>query len=69
MVAVSRAGEIMAIRKNDKHKEYARYAAHCLQLVPATPNQEYRAVQRAMAVEWLKLADASLHRSRPIKLK
>ena len=24
----------MAISKNDKHKEYAHYAAHCLEMVP-----------------------------------
>jgi hypothetical protein len=51
----------MAVSKNEKHKEYARYAAHCLELVPAIPDQEYRAIQREMAAEWLRLADAVLH--------
>ncbi len=51
----------MATSKTDKHKDYARYAAHCLEMVPETPNQEFRAIQREMAAEWLKLADAVLH--------
>jgi hypothetical protein len=54
----------MAIPKNNKHKEYARYAEHCLKMVPAALDQEYRALQREMAAEWLKLADAVRHRSR-----
>jgi hypothetical protein len=56
--------EIMAIPKNDKHKEYVRYAAHCLDMVPATKDQDARAINREMAAEWLKLADAVL---RPLK--
>jgi len=55
----------MALPKNDKHKEYARYAEHCLQMVPMAPDQEYRSIQREMAVEWLKLADAVLHPLKP----
>lgn len=54
-------GVIMAIPKHDKHKDYVRYAEHCLKRVPVTPDQEYRVVQREMAAEWLKLADAVLH--------
>jgi len=50
----------MAIPKHDKHKDYVRYAEHCLKRVPVTPDQEYRVVQREMAAEWLKLADAAL---------
>jgi hypothetical protein len=50
----------MAISKNDKHKEYARYAVHCLDTVPKIPDREYRAIQREMAAEWIKLADAIL---------
>jgi hypothetical protein len=46
---------------NQKHKEYARYAEHCLKMLPAAPAQEYRAIQRETAAEWLKLADAVLH--------
>jgi hypothetical protein len=54
----------MAIPKNEKHREYARYAEHCLQMVPVTPNQEYSTIQREMAAEWLGLADGVLH---PVK--
>lgn len=43
----------MAAPKNDKHKDYARYAAHCLNLVPAIKNQDDRAINREMAAEWL----------------
>lgn len=46
---------------NDKHKEYARYAVHCLHMVTAAKDQDNRAIQREMAAEWLKLADAVLH--------
>jgi len=51
----------VATPKNGKHKECARYAAHCLKMVPAVTDQEYRAVQREMAAEWLNLADAVIH--------
>jgi hypothetical protein len=37
-----------------------------LEMVPKTPDRKYRAVQRGMASEWLKLADAIIH---PSKLK
>ena len=51
----------MAVLKNDKHKDYVRYAEHCLKMVPQALDQEDRNVQREMAAEWLKLADAVLH--------
>jgi hypothetical protein len=51
----------MAVSKNDKHKEYARYATHCLNMVASTKNHESRCINREMAAEWLKLADAVLH--------
>jgi len=51
----------MAIPKHDKHKEYTRYAAHCLNMVTAARDRETRAIQREMATEWLRLADAVLH--------
>jgi hypothetical protein len=56
----------MALSKNYQHKEYARSAAHCLELVPAIPTQEYRSIQREMAAEWLRLADAIIHPQKPI---
>jgi hypothetical protein len=40
----------------------ARIAAHCLDMVVATSDQAARALNREMAAEWLKLADAALHR-------
>jgi hypothetical protein len=52
----------VAARKNEKHKEYANFAAHCLDMVVATSDQAARALNREMAAEWLKLADAALKR-------
>jgi hypothetical protein len=51
----------MANPKNEKHKRYAHYAAHCMYLVTAAADPDARAIQREMAAEWLKLADAILH--------
>ncbi len=51
----------MAIPKNDKHKEYTRYAAHCLALVTSIKDRHDRVINREMAAEWVKLADAVLH--------
>ena len=50
----------MADANNSKHKDYARYAAHCLNLVAALKDQQDRAINREMAAEWLRLADAAL---------
>jgi hypothetical protein len=38
-----------------------RYATHCLDMVPITQDQDVRSINREMAAEWLKLADAALH--------
>ena len=46
---------------NDTHKDYVRYAVHCLDMMTITKNQDDRAIRREMAAEWLKLADAVLH--------
>jgi hypothetical protein len=51
----------MAVPKNDKHKAYARYAEHCLTMVTTTTDQDARAINREMAAEWLRPADAVLH--------
>ena len=56
-----RLGGTMAISKNEKRKQYAHYAAHCMYLVTAATDPDARAIQREMAAEWLKLADAILH--------
>jgi hypothetical protein len=57
----------MAVPKNDKHKEYASYAEHCLRMAPVAPDQEYRAIRREMAAERLSLADADLHPLKRVK--
>jgi len=48
----------MATSKDDKQKDYAHYAAHCLYLETAASDPDSRAIQREMAAEWLKLAEA-----------
>jgi hypothetical protein len=55
----------MAIPKNDKREEYAHYAAHCLYLQTAASDADSRDIQREMAAEWLKLADAILRPLEP----
>jgi hypothetical protein len=57
----------MPIPKNDKHREYARYAVHCLEMVTITKDQNARSIQREMAAEWIKLADAILQPLVPTK--
>jgi hypothetical protein len=56
-----------AIPMSNKYKEYARYAAHCLNMVSSTKDQDARAINREMAAEWLKLADAVRHPLDPRK--
>ena len=51
----------MAVTRNARHKEYVRYAQHCLEIVTTAKTQEARSVQREMAAEWLRLADETLH--------
>ena len=54
------AGYIVKIPKTGKHREYARYAEHCLHMVTATEDQGDRDIQREMAVEWIRLAELVL---------
>jgi len=54
----------MAAPEDDKHKKYAHYAAHCLYLVTTASDPDSRAIQREMAAEWIKLAEATRHRPR-----
>jgi hypothetical protein len=49
---------IMTRPKNDKYSDYVRYADNCLNMVAGTRDQESRSIQREMAAEWLRLADA-----------
>jgi hypothetical protein len=53
----------MAKLKNAKHKDYARYAAYCLDMLGST--SEHDAIHREMAAEWIKLADANRHPLEP----
>jgi hypothetical protein len=57
------------IQNSDKYKDYAHYAAHCLYLVTAATDPDSRAIQREMAAEWLKLADAVRPRPRSVQMQ
>jgi len=57
----------MPAPKNDKHKDYGRYAAHCLDLVISIKSQDDHVINREMAAEWLRLADAIAHSLKPVK--
>jgi hypothetical protein len=57
----------MAIPMGGKHKEYVRYAEHCLKMIGTTQDQESLSINREMAAEWLKLADDVLRRLRQSK--
>jgi hypothetical protein len=57
----------MAVTKDNKHKDYSRYANTCLEMAGGAPNQKARSVQREMAAEWLKLAEAIVELSTPNK--
>jgi hypothetical protein len=48
----------MTAPTNNKYKDYERYAERCLNMVAATTDWESRSIQREMAAEWLRLADA-----------
>ena len=54
----------MTVQKGEKHKEYARYAAHCLNMLTITKDQESRTIQREMAAEWIRLADVARRASK-----
>lgn len=56
----------MAKPKNNKHKDYARYAAQCLEMTGAKSHQDDRAILREMTAEWLRLADAIAHPLKPM---
>jgi hypothetical protein len=46
---------------NDKHRQYANYAAHCLTMGVTEDDPDTSALHREMALEWLRLADGVLH--------
>jgi len=56
----------MAASKNNKHKLYVRYAAHCLNVAPVKEHDD-EAIYREMALEWLRLADAVGRPLQPVK--
>ncbi|SHG53778.1 hypothetical protein SAMN05444169_2941 [Bradyrhizobium erythrophlei] len=49
----------MADRSIDKREQYVAYATHCLQLAKVAGDSQSRTILRAMAAEWLKLAEAA----------
>jgi hypothetical protein len=51
----------VATPTNPTFKDYARYAMYCLEMAPASPDQDIRDLNREMAVEWIRLAEAALH--------
>jgi hypothetical protein len=53
----------MSVLNSDRHKQYARFALHCLSADTAIANPDYRVIQREMAIEWLRLAEDTLHPS------
>lgn len=57
----------MAKPMNAKHKQYARYAARCLEMTGTKAHRDDREVLREMTAEWLKLADAIAHPLKPKK--
>ena len=54
----------MSVPKNVRHKDYVRYAEHCLNMVMLAKSQEDRCIKREMAAEWLRLADEIVDRDR-----
>ena len=46
------------VPKDDKFKDYTRYAEHCLHIMASTTDQGSRRIQHEMAAEWLALANA-----------
>lgn len=53
--------KIVPTSKNLRFKDYARYAMYCLEMVPISEDQDIGALNREMAVEWIRLAEAALH--------
>jgi hypothetical protein len=41
----------VTISESDKHKDYTRYAEHCLKMVTLAKDRNSRAIQREMAAE------------------
>jgi hypothetical protein len=58
----------MAVPKINKHKDYCRYAARCLEIVPTLTDPGARAAQLETAAKWLKSADEIIKPSKVIQL-
>jgi len=56
----------MVVPKENKHKDYSRYAAYCLGMTPALSAKKTAAINREMAAEWLKLAELAKPARRPM---
>jgi hypothetical protein len=54
----------MASSESDRHKEYARFAAHCLDMAIIMRDQKTCSIEREMAIKWMRLADATLPRAK-----
>jgi hypothetical protein len=64
---VSPGSKTVTVPKSGKHREYVRYAEHCLNMMGTTKDQESRSIHREMAAEWLKLADDVLRQVKWLK--
>jgi hypothetical protein len=51
------------ISKKEKHKQYARFAVYCLMAAAGDP--ACGAIQREMATEWIRLAEALIRKPEP----
>jgi hypothetical protein len=58
----------MAVTKNDKHKDYARYAVHCLGAAPALTAEKDRAINREMAARRSKGQIVQLQRRQSLAI-
>jgi hypothetical protein len=54
----------MASSESDRHKEYARFAAHCWDMAIIVRDQKTCSIEREMAIEWMRLADAMVPRAK-----
>ena len=63
-INLNRRRKILAILKDENYKEYARNAAHWLEMLAIIKDPESRTIQRKMAAEWMRLADIARRPSR-----
>jgi hypothetical protein len=58
---------MMETPKNEKQKDYAHYAAHCLYMMSVATDPDSSGIQREMAAEWQRLASAIPRSFKPMK--